>query len=210
MHIPKFFAQTNRDPLLKLIEQYPFATLVVAGEGGSQVNHLPLVLQHRENALVLQGHIAKANPLWQQATDAAQAIAIFNGPNCYVSPSYYPTKHENGRAVPTWNYVVVHVEAVIRFVHDQDWNLAMLQALTAQHEQHRDEPWSISDAPRDYIDRMLPAIVGIELTDLKINGQWKLSQNQPTVNKQGVAEGLSTEADESAQKIAQLVAELIK
>ena len=123
----------------------------------------------------------------------------------YISPNYYPTKKETGKVVPTWNYVTVHVKGVMSYIHDEKWKLNMLNNLTNQHEVGQPNPWSISDAPEEYIQKMIPAIVGLEIKALSITGQWKVSQNQPEQNKQGVAAGLSQESESDSQKIAELV-----
>ncbi|RBP52749.1 FMN-binding negative transcriptional regulator [Arenicella xantha] len=205
MHIPKVFQQQNQEQLLNVVKQYPFASLIVTSASGLEVNHIPLIYREVSGAPVLQGHIAKVNPVWQSLSDGSEALAVFSGPNCYVSPSYYPTKRENGRAVPTWNYVAVHVSGLIRFIHDAQWNESMLRELTLEHEAGRAEPWSLDDAPRAYIDKLLPAIVGVELSSLSFSGKWKLSQNQPPRNQLGVVSGLEQEPSDAAQKIAQLV-----
>lgn len=213
MHIPKKFKQDDLDTLKKLIVEAPFASLITSSKTGLEANHLPFILKESEGKTLLQGHIAKANPLWQNLEDQADVLVVFNGPNCYVSPNYYPTKKEHGKAVPTWNYVCVHVKGVVSFIYDDAWNLQMLNALTTVHEASQKKPWSVADAPKEYIQKMLSAIVGIEIDVASIVGQWKLSQNQPVQNQRGIVEGLSKEADglsqqnvaSSSQKIAELV-----
>jgi len=155
----------------------------------------------------LQGHIAKVNNLWKNLENGTEVLVVFSGPNCYVSPNYYPTKKQHGKAVPTWNYVTVHAKGQLSFVHDDVWNLQMINALTDQHEASQKKPWSIADAPADYIQKMLPAIVGLQIDVSSIVGQWKLSQNQPEQNQQGVFEGLSKEDCSNSQKISMLVSE---
>jgi len=154
---------------------------------------------------VLQGHIAKANPLWKSVNEQSEVLLVFHGPNCYISPNHYPTKKDNGRAVPTWNYVAVHVKGVLTFRFDDEFKLRMLDNLTKQHEAEQETPWSIHDTPEQYINSMLPAIVGLEIKITAITGQWKVSQNQPEVNKQGVIEGLNKQQTNDALKIAELV-----
>lgn len=205
MHIPKNFRESSQSTLNNMIEQYPFATLIVHNEAGLEANHIPLFLQTFEKKIVLQGHIAKANPLWKNTSEQSEVLVTFNGPNCYISPNYYPTKQENGRAVPTWNYVSVHVKGKINYIHNDEWKLTMLNNLTDQHESHQKQPWSINDAPQEYIERMLSAIVGIEIEVKSMEGKWKVSQNQSDKNKQGVITGLSQETESNALKIAELV-----
>jgi transcriptional regulator len=150
--------------------------------------------------------LAKANKLWQSVDQGADVLLIFNGPSCYVSPNYYPTKKENGKAVPTWNYVVVHVKGKISFIHEQQWIYNLIDSSTQEHETTQPSPWSINDAPVEYINKMLTAIVGLEIVIESIEGKWKLSQNQSETNKQGVIQGLIEQGQ--AQQIE--VSELIK
>jgi transcriptional regulator len=163
------------------------------------------MLQQVEGKDVLQGHIAKANPLWKNMAEKTEVLIVFNGPNCYISPNYYPTKMATGKAVPTWNYVVVHVKGLISFVHDNTWNLNLLDSLTTHHESQEPEPWSIEDAPKEYIEKMLSAIVGIEIDITSIIGKWKVSQNQAEINKQGIYKALSGDVKSNALEIAKLV-----
>lgn len=205
MHVPKIFQQTDINQLENLIVNYPFASLVTHSESGLEVNHLPLFLDKSTSKSVLQGHIAKSNPLWKTLKDKSEVLVVFHGPNCYVSPNYYPTKKENGRAVPTWNYVAVHVKGYLSYCYDTEFKLEMLNNLTFQHEQKQSKPWSINDAPEEYIERMLPAIVGLKIEVSEIIGQSKISQNQPEVNQQGVIDGLSVTKQETASAIADLI-----
>ena len=205
MHIPKKFKQNDPNHLKDIILKYPFATLITNSDSGLEANHIPIFLNQSKGKDILQGHIAKVNPLWKNLKDKSEVLVVFNGPNCYISPNYYPTKKETGKVVPTWNYVTVHVKGVMSYIHDEKWKLNMLNNLTNQHEVGQPNPWSISDAPEEYIQKMIPAIVGLEIKALSITGQWKVSQNQPEQNKQGVAAGLSQESESDSQKIAELV-----
>jgi transcriptional regulator len=153
----------------------------------------------------LQGHIARANPLWRQAADA-EVLVIFHGPQAYVTPSWYPTKREHGKAVPTWNYAVVHARGRLRVIEDPVWLRQQLEALVTHHESSFAEPWQISDAPPDYINKMLGAIVGIEISITGLTGKWKISQNQPEANRTGVVKGLRQQGTDDALQIADLVA----
>ncbi len=224
MHVPTRFQQHDIEQLKQVIIEYPFATLITHSEHGIEANHIPFILDDKNNILSLHGHIATVNPLWKNVAQSSDVLVVFNGPNCYISPNHYPTKKEHGKAVPTWNYVVVHVKGKITFIHDDAWNMNMLEKLTLRHEQKQQEqkqheanhtnkqekPWSISDAPEAYIQKMMPAITGIQITISSITGQWKVSQNQPKNNQQGVIAGLSTlhsnKSDE--QKIAELIQQL--
>ena len=205
MHIPKPFRQEKNSELLALMREYPFATLITQATSGIEAHHLPISLSWQEDKLYLHAHIAKVNTVWQSVTESSEVLVIFNGPNCYISPNHYPTKQQTGKAVPTWNYVAVHVKGHITFIHDPEWIYQALENLTAEHESGQYNPWSISDAPTSYIERMLPAIVGIEIAVASITGQWKLSQNQPAVNQIGVIDGLSASENHNDKTVAALV-----
>lgn len=203
MHTAKKFQQKDEDHLHDIMVKYPFATLVTHSEAGLEVNHIPFFLERSKGKL--QGHIAKVNPLWKTLDDHSEVLLVFHGPNGYISPNFYPTKKQHGRAVPTWNYVVVHVKGRLQYRFDDVFKLEILNNLTLQHEAEQQTPWSITDAPEQYIQRMLAAIVGLEIQITAMTGQWKLSQNQPEVNKQGVITGLSKQKINEALKIAELV-----
>lgn len=213
MHVPNAFQQEDSAVLHELIAKYPLASLVTYSPTGIEVNHIPFFLTNSTEQLhgnsnekpTLQGHIAKANPLWQNVKDKSEVLLVFHGPNCYISPNYYPTKKEQDKAVPTWNYVAVHVKGLMSYRYDEAFKLEMLNNLTFQHEQSQEKPWSIKDAPEHYIQRMLPAIVGLEIEMLSFTGKWKVSQNQPEINKQGIVAGLSNEETSDALSMADLV-----
>lgn len=206
MYLPAHFAESRTEVLHALMRARPFATLVTQGATGPDANHLPLHLDAGASPQgTLVGHVARANPLWREAADSA-VLAIFHGPQAYVTPSWYPTKHEHGKAVPTWNYVVVHARGRLRVIDDPAWLRGQLETLVAEHEAGFAEPWQIADAPPDYIDKMLAAIVGIEIVIGEITGKWKISQNQPGVNRAGVVAGLRGQGSDDALAIAELVA----
>lgn len=205
MYIPRKFRQENAEELVALIQQHPFATLIMNSEQGVEALHLPVLLEQMGERLVLKAHIAKANDVWKKVKNGAEALVIFNGPNCYVSPNHYPTKAEHGRAVPTWNYVVVHVKGAVSFTHDSDWIYGVIDELTSKHEAESPTPWTIADAPEEYIHKMLSAIVGVEIAVNSMIGKWKLSQNQPEINQQGVIQGLSSLNDAASQGVASMV-----
>ncbi|MGR5321717.1 FMN-binding negative transcriptional regulator [Vibrio sp. DNB22_19_1] len=205
MYIPRKFRQEKIKELVAVMQQYPFATIVTQSEGGIEATHLPVLLKQANEKLILKAHIAKANPIWKKVKNGSDILVIFNGPNCYISPNNYPTKAEHGRAVPTWNYVVVHAKGSISFISDAEWIYSLIDELTTEHESNLEQPWSISDAPDEYIQKMLPAIVGIEIEVNSIEGQWKLSQNQPEVNKRGVINGLSALGESDADAVASMV-----
>ena len=209
MHIPKKFQQNDDQKLKAMMREYPFATLITHSELGMEATHLPVVIANTEGKDSIHGHIAKVNNIWQSTKDGSDVLLIFNGPNCYISPNYYPTKKESGKAVPTWNYVAVHVRGKISFIHDEQWIYNMIDALTTEHEYDQKTPWSMSDAPENYIKKMLPAIVGIEITIDSIEGQWKLSQNQPDINKMGILQGLANNHNTHQSRIKELIEEFM-
>lgn len=197
MYLPKHFEETRTDILGGLIRDFPLATLVTHSPEGLEANHIPLYFHETENGPgVLRGHIARANAL-SRYTGEGEVLAIFHGPQAYVSPSWYPTKVETGKVVPTWNYAVVHAYGTLRIVDDPAWLRERLNELTAQSEAAFATPWAVSDAPDEYIAKLLHAIVGIELTITRMTGKWKVSQNQPFANRAGVADGLRERGEEA-------------
>ena len=203
MHIPSKFKQNEESTLLEIIREYPFATLITSSESGIEATHLPVFLAKIDGKNIIQAHIARANKIWKSVKEKSQVLLVFNGPNCYISPNYYPTKAESGKAVPTWNYVVVHVKGHISFIHDEKWIYNIIDSLTSEHESMQETPWSIADAPDTYVNKMLSAIVGIEISVNSIEGQWKLSQNQPQINKFGVVNGLLKNGDLKVSELVQ-------
>ena len=185
MYLPKSFHETRPEVLQALIRDYPLGTLVMHGAEGLAANHLPFELV-ADN--VLHAHVARGNELTH--ADGAQVLVIFQAADGYISPNWYPSKHETGREVPTWNYAVVHVHGCMRITHDKVWLRTLLERLTDHHEATQPKPWHVSDAPEDHVEKMLRAIVGIEITIDSIVGKFKLSQNHPDANRAGVIKGL--------------------
>ncbi|MEN9481185.1 MAG: hypothetical protein RLZZ298_2580 [Pseudomonadota bacterium] len=184
MYIPKHFAETELSVMHQLMRDFPLATLVSHGPDGLAANHIPLHLDASIGANgTLRGHIARANPLSKASAVDGEILLIFRGPESYISPSGYATKAEHGKVVPTWNYTAVHAYGRLRLIDDPAWIFAQISALTATHESRLPQPWAVSDAPADYIEKMLGAIVGIEITIDRLVGKWKVSQNQPAVNQ---------------------------
>ena len=179
MYLPKHFVENDVTEMHALMRTNPLATLVSHGPDGLNANHIPLLLV----AGKLQGHVARANPLWKDGNVAGEVLVIFQGDESYISPSNYATKAEHGKVVPTWNYAAVHAYGELRVIDDPVWVLAQISALTAANEAALPQPWAVSDAPTDYIEKMLGAIVGIEIVITRLLGKWKVSQNQPAVNQ---------------------------
>ncbi len=191
MYLPTHFSETRPEVLRQLMDRYPLAALVTAGAGGIEANHIPLLFDPEPGPDgVLLGHMARGNGHWKNWGGNEPALAIFQGPQAYISPNWYPTKHEHGRAVPTWNYAVVHAHGTVHLHDHPEWLRGFLDRLTATHEASEELPWKPSDAPATYIDGLLKAIVGVELRITKLEGKWKVSQNQPAANRTGVADSL--------------------
>mgnify|MGYP001545829521 CR=1 FL=1 len=185
---------------------HPLATLVTVGSGGLDASHLPLLYYPAESGLgVLRGHLARANPQWRDYQPQADALAIFSGPQHYVSPAWYPSKQEHGKVVPTWNYVVVHAHGRLHIREEPEWLLENVRALSDVHEGASETPWQVADAPPDFIANLLKAIVGIEMTITRLEGKWKVSQNRPVPDRRGVVAGLETLASPEALEMARLV-----
>jgi transcriptional regulator len=206
MYIPTQFEETRVDVMHALIRAQPLATLVTLAAGGLNANHVPLHLSESPAPFgTLQGHVARANPLLSDLNSNIESLAVFHGPNAYISPSWYATKQEAGKVVPTWNYAVVHAYGVLRVVDNAAWLRAQLEDLTAHNEAPFSQPWAVSDAPHEYIEKLMTGIVGIEMVITKLSGKWKVSQNQPAQNQASVAAGLEASRLPDARAMAALV-----
>lgn len=194
--------------MLDFIEAHPFAALVTSGAGGLFATHLPFILRRSRDTLgLLQGHVARANPHHLQALDSTEALVIFSGPDAYITPTWYPAKAIDGKVVPTWNYVAVHVYGAVRFTAEQRFLRSHLEELTRRHEADREHPWAISDAPADYIQQLERAIVGVEIEITRMEAKWKMSQNRSSADIDGVVRGLSASADPNDRILAEIVQE---
>jgi transcriptional regulator len=208
MYIPQHFEETRSHVLQNLIRHYPLATLVTRGNDELNANHIPLLLCARPAPLsVLQGHVARSNPILNDLSKTRESLIIFQGPDAYVSPSWYEEKTRTGKVVPTWNYLAVHVYGAIRIQDDPDWLRQHLEQLTAAQESSFDTPWQLGDAPSEYITRMLRGIVGIEITINRVVGKWKLSQNKTATDQQAIIDGLREQARPEGVALAQSMAD---
>jgi transcriptional regulator len=207
MYLPSHFEQNDPAALQALMAAHPLATWVCVVNGEPVINHLPLHLDStRGEHGTLIGHVARANPVWK--TLPTSSVVVFHGPQAYVTPSWYPTKREGGKVVPTWNYAVVHAKGWPRFIHDKDELHALVSRLTDRHEAQRAHPWSVNDAPREYTQTMLGAIVGLEIEITQLQGKFKLSQNRLPADQRGVLEGAAQGAEDErlmAQAMAKVV-----
>jgi transcriptional regulator len=192
MYIPRA-NQEDRIPVLhKLIEDQPFASLVTMGSSGLFASHIPMVLEQNGALGQLRGHISRANTQWRDYTPSVEALAIFSGPQHYITPNWYLEKQETGKVVPTWNYVVVHAYGCLKIIEDGEWLITHLTSVTNIHEADSPVPWKIGDAPADYIASLSKGIVGLEITIERLEGKWKVSQNRSEQDRSGVAIGLET------------------
>jgi transcriptional regulator len=191
MYLPPHFQESRVETLHDLMRAHPLATVVTLSTDGLNANHIPLLLHLEPGPFgTLRGHVARSNPLVRDPVDNIETLAVFQGPQSYITPSWYPTKQEHGKVVPTWNYAVVHAHGALRVVDDAVWVRDLVETLTRQQEAHFSQPWSVSDAPQDFVDGRIGAIVGIEMVISKLVGKWKVSQNQPVQNQAGVVQGL--------------------
>jgi transcriptional regulator len=191
MYIPRANQEDRLPVLHRLMEDQPFASLITVGSGGLFASHIPMVLEQNGAMGLLKGHLSRANAQWRDYSPAVEALAIFSGPQHYITPTWYPEKEETGKVVPTWNYVVVHAYGHLKVVEDGEWLMAHLEKLTRIHEDGSAVPWKIGDAPADYIASQVKGIVGLEMTIERLEGKWKVSQNRSEQDRIGVATGLA-------------------
>ena len=186
-----------------LIRARPFGLLVTNGPAGLLANPAPFLLDEGVGGHgVLRAHLARANPQWREAGGVSESLVVFQDVDAYVTPSWYATKRETGKVVPTWNYSAVHVYGRLRAIEDRDWLLRLVTDLTNVHEAGRDAPWKVSDAPADYVEQMLRAIVGIEVEITRMEGKAKLSQNRTDADRAGVAAGLRRDGGDVVRHMA--------
>lgn len=204
MFRPKQFREDRIDVLQDFIRTHPFATLVTNGAAGIEANHVPFFLNNAQagNLGTLQGHVARPNPVWSETWPGAEVLLVFQGSHHYVTPSWYPSKAEHGKVVPTWNYIIVHARGAMTAIEDTDWLLAHVNALTDHQETSRAIPWAVDDAPADYIEKMIGGIVGLEISLTSLEGKWKMSQNRNAADRAGVVDGLRVEGTQAATDVA--------
>jgi transcriptional regulator len=204
MYVPEHFRESRVEVLQALMEQHPLATVVAATSEGLTANHIPLETRLTADGRgMLRGHIARANSLWRQLPADAPVLAIFTAADAYISPNWYPSKREHGKTVPTWNYAAVHVNGTIRFIEDREWLRNFVGVLTDVHEHGSPRPWHVEDAPADYIEGMLRAIVGFEIEVGSVIGKFKGSQNRSGEDRAGVRTALRS-AGRTASEVTEL------
>ncbi len=208
MYLPAHFEETRVEVIHRLIYEHPLAVLVTLDSAGLNANHIPLEIDPEPAPFgTLRGHVARANPVWRDFSRDVEALTVFQGPQAYISPAWYQTKKESGKVVPTFNYIVVHAYGSLRIIEDEAWLRGLVERLTTRHESGRVGPWKVSDAPEDFIKTQLRAIVGIEMPVTRLVGKWKVSQNRPPVDREGVVRGLGEMTDDNAVAMSRLVKE---
>jgi transcriptional regulator len=206
MYAPSHFNESRSEVLHEFIAQHPLALMVATSATGLQANHVPLMFEPGNGGNgILKGHVARGNSMWKDVPSGSEVLAVFQGPSQYISPNWYPSKREHGRVVPTWNYAVVHVHGSITWNQDKAWLRTLVETLTARHESGQAAPWRVSDAPQEYIQQMLAAIVGFEIAITRMTGKWKLSQNRTPAERAGVVAALSALPDDASREMAALV-----
>ena len=206
MYLPDHFTEDRLDRLHGLIREQPLGTLVTCGTGGLTANQVPFILDPDAGEFgALQGHVARANPVWRDALTVPEVLVIFQGPAAYISPNWYPGKQEHHRQVPTWNYLVVHAHGPLIIHDDVRWLRAQAGRLTRAMEREQPIPWKMADAPRDYVEELLGQIVGIEIPVARLTGKAKLNQNKSDADRAGAAAGLRATGDEGQRAMADLI-----
>ena len=206
MYQPAHHREDRLDVQHALIRTFPLGILVTSGPSGLVANHVPFLIDPEASRLgTLRAHVARANPLWKESDPDAEVLVIFQGAERYVTPSWYATKRETGKVVPTWNYAVVHAYGRMTVIEDAAWLKAQIEDLTRVNEAARAEPWAVTDAPEKFVDAMVRGIVGLTIEIARIEGKWKVSQNRPEADRRGVVEGLRSDADARSAEMATLV-----
>jgi transcriptional regulator len=208
MYLPPLFRNDDLASQHEVMRRHPFAMLVTRSGDSLVADHIPILIDaQRGEKGTLRAHVARANPLWRTHPKEAEALVVFNGADHYITPSWYATKRETGKVVPTWNYVAVHASGPLIVHDDPDWLRQQIEELTQRQEGERDAPWAVGDAPTDFVASQIKMIVGIEIPIVKIEAKWKVSQNRPAADRTGVVEGLKTEGDDASLAMAALVDE---
>lgn len=211
MYLPKHFEQTDIAAIHALITNHPFATLVTIGADGLCANHLPVELHPEPQPYgTLIGHVARGNPVWREAANSQEALFIFQGSNTYITPSWYPSKAETGKVVPTWNYAVVHAHGPLHAITDPHWLKAHVERLVSRHEASFAQPWALADAPSDFVEKLIGGIVGIEMPIARLVGKWKTSQNRPEADQRGVIAGLQEVGTAEARLMAEYITKIVQ
>jgi transcriptional regulator len=211
MYIRQDHRLDDLDAKFSLIEEHALGAWVIQGVDGLVANHIPFLLDRTRGPHgTLVGHVARANPVWKSLAAAAPSLVMFQGPQSYITPNWYPGKAEHGKVVPTWDYAVVHAHGVARAIEDRDWMMDMLARLTNAQEASQPAPWRVDDAPADYIDKLLRAIVGIEIPIERLEGKLKASQDEAVRDRIGTVEGLRGLLRPKAEAMAELAMQAVR
>jgi len=211
MYLPSAFKIDDLASFHEVIRRYPLATLVTRLGDGIVADHIPFLLDTSGGDQgVLRAHVARANPLWQTHPAGVEVLAIFTGPDHYITPSWYSTHHETGKTVPTWNYIAVHAYGPLQIIDDPGWLRQQISELTALHEDGQTSPWAITDAPEDFIVTQMKAIIGIEIAITRMEGKQKTSQNRSWADRRGVMAGLAASGGDQAHVMADLIAQTLQ
>jgi transcriptional regulator len=203
VYVPPLFKEERTDVLHAAIRRTGLATLVTLTVDGLIASHVPMLLDAEPAPYgTLLGHVARPNPQARGSVQGVEGLAIFQGPEAYITPSWYATKQKDGKVVPTWNYVAIHAYGPVEFFTDRDMLLSIVTRLTERQESVRAEPWAVNDAPVDYVEGMLKGIVGFALPIVRLEGKWKMSQNRPAEDRAGVVAGLE---DDGRPDVAELI-----
>jgi transcriptional regulator len=203
MYTPAHFDETRPELLHQLVRDHPLGLLITQGENGLDANPIPFLLDTEDGRPgVLRAHVARANPVWREARADVETLVVFQGPQTYITPNWYPVKAETGKVVPTWNYITVQARGKLVVRDDAAWVHQLVTRLTQRHEATQPKPWAVSDAPGDYIESMLRAIVGIEIPLDSLRGKWKMSQNRPLSDREGMSRGLREQGDDQSLAVA--------
>ena len=204
MYTPTHFAESDPTVLRDQVRRIRAGHLITVGSEGLEASFIPLLIS--DDAGTVTGHLAKGNGQWKRADPSVPALVTWVGPDAYVSPSFYPSKEQHGRVVPTWNFITVQATGPVTFHEDDEWKRTHVTSLSAFHEEGMPAPWSVDDAPPDYVAGLIRSIVGVELRVTSIEGKWKLSQNRTDPDIAGVISGLRTQGSESAASVAREIA----
>jgi transcriptional regulator len=205
MYQPDHFRIDDLPSMHALMRARPFAAFISAGPAGLFATHLPTVLKSDDPFGVVECHFARANPHWKDLAHSSEALMIFQGPEGYITPNWYPSKIEHGKVVPTWNYAIVHAYGRAEMIEDALWLRRHVAALTAQQEEGEARPWALSDAPDAFVEAMLHGIVGCRFVITRLEGKWKMSQNRGTKDREGVGRGLTKRGEGDDLEVAEIV-----
>ena len=206
MYVPPQFKEERPEILAAAIRAIKLATIVTLTDEGYHATHAPMVLSGSPGRFVLESHFARANPHWRALDGPVRSLAIFQGPRAYISPSYYASKREHGKVVPTWNYVAVHAHGTLRSVEDADFLMRHIDELTRANEATRAAPWAVSDAPDRFIEATARGIVGVRFEVERLEGSWKMAQHKPEADRRGAIAGLAASSDPAEREVGALMA----